>query len=57
MADQVAPAYPELFASGTIINALTPANRKQTNSLINAIKAFDVGVVLVLDYEKLEKDI
>ena len=59
VADLVKPVFPEVFASGTIINGFTPDNnnKQQTDSLINAIQAFRCGVVLVLDNEKLERDI
>jgi len=46
-----------VFASGTIINGFTPMNKRETDTLCNSIKLFGVKVVLVIDYEKLEKDI
>ena len=53
------PAFPQLFSSGCIINGFTPDDRdkRQTDTLINAIQQFDVGVVLVIDNDKLERDI
>jgi hypothetical protein len=53
----VAPPNPEVFCSGTIINGFTPMNKRETDTLCNSIKLFGVKVVLVIDYEKLEKDI
>eukprot|EP00347_Sterkiella_histriomuscorum_P016599 403352570 len=53
----VAPPYPELFASGVIINGFTPQDRRDTETLIEAIKAFNVGTVLVVDNERLENEI
>ena len=53
----VAPTSPEVFASGLIINSFTPVNKMETETLCKAIKSFNVKVVLVLDHEKLEKDI
>jgi hypothetical protein len=55
--ETVAPSQPEIFASGMIINGFTPVNRAETETLCKAIKLFNVQVVLVLDHEKLEKDI
>lgn len=49
----VAPAYPEMFASGTIINGFTPSSDRSTESLAEAIRQFKVDVVLVVDYEML----
>lgn len=40
-----------------IINGFTPVNRAETLTLCKAISLFNVQVVLVLDHEKLEKDI
>ena len=57
MADLVRPVFPELFASGTIINGFTPDNKQQTDTLMNAIESFRCSVVLVIDNEKLERDI
>jgi len=57
MSGMVAPVYPEIFASGIIINAYTPNDKRDTETLVKAVKAFNVGVVLVIDYEKLENDI
>jgi hypothetical protein len=53
----VASPIPEVFCSGTIINGFTPLNKRETDSLLFAIKSFKVNVVLVIDYEKLEKDV
>lgn len=53
----VRPVFPEMFASGTIINGFTPDDKPQTDTLINAILNFRCSVVLVLDNEKLERDI
>ena len=56
----VRPVFPEMFASGTIINGFTPDKknyRQQTETLMNAIESFRCGVVLVIDNEKLERDI
>ena len=53
----VRPVFPELFASGTIINGFTPENKQQTETLMNALDSFRCGVVLVIDNEKLERDI
>lgn len=55
--EMVAPSQPEIFASGMIINGYTPVNKAETETLCKAIKLFNVKVVLVLDHEKLEKDI
>ncbi len=57
MENLVAPAYPELFASGCIINAFTPQDRRDTETLIESIRAFKVDIVLVVDNEKLENDV
>ena len=50
---------PEVYASGLIINGFTPnpSKKRETESLCQAIKQFKVSVVIVIDYEKLEKDI
>jgi hypothetical protein len=56
MATSVSPAYPEPFASGNIINAFSPG-KGQLEPLVNAIKAFSVDIVLVIEHEKLEQDI
>lgn len=53
----VAPAYPELFASGIIINGFTPQDKRDTHILVEAIKSFKVGTVLVVDNERLENEI
>ena len=53
----VRPVFPEMFASGTIINGFTPDNKKQTETLMEAIESFRCGVVLVIDNEKLYHDI
>ncbi len=53
----VAPANPELFASGTIVNGFTPKDKRETDTLLQSIKLFNTKIVLVIDYEKLEKDI
>ena len=56
----VAPPYPSLFASGCIINGFTPQEKrykKETESLIKAIDKFKVDIVIVIDYEKLEKQL
>ena len=53
----VSPPYPELFASGCIINGFTPQDKSEAETLIEAIKVFEVSVVLVVDNEKLENDI
>ncbi|CDW77180.1 polyribonucleotide 5-hydroxyl-kinase clp1 [Stylonychia lemnae] len=53
----VSPPYPELFASGCIINGYTPQDKRDTETLIEAIKAFNVGTVLVVDNERLENEI
>lgn len=57
VADLVRPVFPEMFASGTIINGFTPENKQQTDTLMNAIDEFKCGIVLVIDNEKLECDI
>jgi hypothetical protein len=49
MSTSVSPAYPEPFASGTIINAFSPG-KGQIDALINAIKAFSVDIVLVIEH-------
>lgn len=53
----IAPPNPEIFASGTIINGFTPVNKMETDTLCMSIKQFGVKIVLVIDNEKLEKDI
>lgn len=53
----MAPPYPELFASGCIINGFTSNDKRETESLVEAIKKFNVNVVLVVDNERLENDI
>jgi hypothetical protein len=55
--DLIAPPNPEIFASGTIVNGFTPLNKRETDTLCQSIKLFGVKVVLVIDFEKLEKDI
>jgi hypothetical protein len=40
-----------------VINGFTPQDRTQTETLVKAIVEFGVDVVLVIDHEKLEKDI
>ena len=57
MAVVVSPPYPEHFASGTIINAFTPTNKTQIESLVKAAKEFQVDVILVMDSEQLEMEI
>ena len=57
VADMVRPVFPELFASGTIVNGFTPDTKQQTDTLMNAIEIFKCKVVLVIDNEKLERDI
>ena len=57
VADLVRPVFPEMFASGTIINGFTPDTKQQTDTLMNAIEQFRCGVVLVIDNERLERDI
>ena len=57
IADLVRPVFPEMFASGTIINGFTPDNKKQTETLMEAVESFRCGVVLVIDNEKLYHDI
>ncbi len=49
----IAPPYPEMFASGTIINGFTPSSDRSTESLAEAIRQFKVDVVIVVDYEML----
>jgi DNA polymerase III delta subunit len=56
----VAPAYPELFASGCIINGFTPKddkNKNETDSLLKSIKNFKVDIVIVIENERLENEI
>ena len=53
----MAPPYPELFASGCIINGFTPGDKKETESLVEVIRKFNVDIVIVIDFEGLEKDI
>lgn len=53
----VAPVFPSLYASGCVINGFTPQDRSQTDTLVKAIIDFNTDVVLVIDHEKLEKDI
>jgi len=53
----VAPPYPELFASGIIVNGFIPQDKRETETLFEAIKAFKINIVLVVDNEKLENDI
>ena len=50
------PAFPQLYASGCIINGFTPDGNdmRETDTLVKAIREFDVGVVLVIDNERLE---
>jgi hypothetical protein len=57
--EEIAPVNPEVYASGLIINGFTPnpSKKRETESLCHAIKQFKVSVVIVIDYEKLEKDI
>jgi transcriptional antiterminator len=57
MQDIVNPVFPALYASGCVINGFTPIDRSQTETLVRAIVDFAVDVVLVIDHEKLEKDI
>ncbi len=54
VADMVRPVFPEMFASGTIINGFTPDNKQQTDTFMNAIEEFKCGIILVIDHEKLE---
>jgi hypothetical protein len=49
----VAPAYPEVFASGVIINGFTPLNDRSTDSLAEAARQFKVDVIIIVDYEML----
>lgn len=53
----VAPAYPEMFASGVIINGFTPTTERTTEMLAEAIKIFKVNVVVVLDNEMLNQSL
>lgn len=57
IAQMIRPVFPEMFASGTIINGFTPDKKEQTDTLMKAIQSFRCGVVLVIDNEKLERDI
>ena len=57
MQDIISPVFPALFASGCVINGFTPQDRNQTETLVRAIVEFGIDVVLVIDHEKLEKDI
>lgn len=57
MQEIVSPVFPSLYASGCVINGFTPQDRTQTETLVKAIVEFGVDVVLVIDHEKLEKDI
>ena len=49
----MAPAYPEAFASGVIINGFTPMNERSTESLAEAARQFKVDVIVVVDDEML----
>jgi hypothetical protein len=49
----VVPANPTIFASGAIVNTLAPNDKESTQSLFNAIKAFEAQLVLVIDNDKL----
>ena len=53
----MAPVYPEIFASGVIINAFTPNNKVERETLVQLIQTFNVDVTLVMEYEKLESEI
>ena len=57
MASLVRPVFPELFASGSIIDAFTPDDKTQISTLMHAIEQFNVGIVLVIDNEMLQKEI
>ena len=57
IAEMIRPVFPEMFASGTIVNGFTPDKREQTDTLMKAITSFNCSVVLVIDNEKLERDI
>ena len=49
----VAPVYPELFASGCIINGFTPQNDRHYQSIVEAIRQFKVDIVVVLDSDMI----
>ena len=53
----IIPHMPQLYSSGCIINAMTPQGEADRQSLYNAIRAFNVGFVVVLEYERLENDL
>ena len=57
VADMVRPVFPMMFASGTIVNGFTPDNKQQIDTLMDAIESFRCSVVLVIDNEKLERDL
>ena len=40
-----------------IVNGFTPSNKSETETLCKAIKLLNVQVILIIDNEKLEKEI
>lgn len=50
----IRPIYPPLFASGIFIDSFSPKTEKETASLIKALKAFAVDLVIILDNKPLE---
>ena len=50
----IRPIYPPLFASGIFIDSFSPKTEKESASLIKALKAFAVDLVIVLDNKHLE---
>lgn len=49
----IRPIYPSLFASGIFIDSYSPKSEKESASLIKALKAFAVDLVIVLDNNHL----
>lgn len=43
-----------MFASGTFVNSFSPKSEKETQCIVNAIKAFKSKIVIVLDDKRLE---
>ena len=50
----IRPIYPSMFGSGIFIDSFSPKTEKESASLIKALKAFAVDLVIVLDNNHLK---
>lgn len=47
--ENISPIFPRMYASGTFINSFSPKQEKETQCIVNAIKAFKSNIIIVLD--------